>query len=279
VKSCLISLLLLLAACGDRGDDIRAQGYVEGEYLNVSPQVSGRIEAVLTREGAYAEAGAPLIKLDPREAEALRAQAAAQLAQSGAALGEAEAGLRKAEREFHRQEDLVKRKVSAEAVLDTARMAYEAGTAQVEAAKKAIEAAQASLDQADWQLSQRVVPAPAAGIVDEIYYRPGEVATAGRPVLSILPAENRKIRFFVRQADLPRMKLGTPVFVHCDGCSAAIPARISYVSNEAEFTPPVIYSLETRDKLVFKIEARPVDVKAPLRIGQPVEVLVSEAAS
>jgi HlyD family secretion protein len=272
-------LLLLLAACGRGAGDVHAQGYVEGEYLNVSPQVTGRIEAVMAREGQFVEAGAPLIKLDPLEAEALRAQAEAQLAQSQANLGEAEAALWKAERELGRQEDLVKRKVSAVAVLDAARQAFDAGTAQVEASKKAIDAARANLGQAEWQLSQRLVPAPGAGIVDEIYFRPGEVATAGRPVLSILPAENRKVRFFVRQKDLPHVKLGAQAFITCEGCSAAIPARITYVSNEAEFTPPVIYSLETRDKLVYKIEARPVDLKAPLRIGQPVEVLVSDTPS
>jgi len=279
VKAHLVCLLLLLSACGRGAGEIHAQGYVEGEYLNVSPQVTGRIDAVMTQEGAFVETGAPLFRLDPGEAEALREKAEAEVAQSEANLSEAEAALRKSEREFHRQEDLVKRKVSAEAVLDTARQAFEGSTAQVEAGKKAIEAARAALDQANWQFSQRLVLAPASGVVDEIYYRPGEVASAGRPVLSLLPAENRKIRFFVRQKDLPHVKLGAQAFISCDGCSAAIPARVTYVSNEAEFTPPVIYSLETRDKLVYKIEARPVDLKAPLRIGQPVEVLVSDTPS
>jgi HlyD family secretion protein len=269
-------LLCVLAACRGGPDEIRAQGYVEGEYLNVSPQVTGRIEAVMTREGAIVAAGTPLIRLDPREAEALRDQAAAELARAQANLGDAEAGLRRTEREFHRQEDLVKRKVSAEAAFDGARQAYESNLAQLEAGKKAIEAARAGLAQAEWQVSQRLIPAPASGMIDEIYDRPGEVAVAGRPVLSILPAENRKVRFFVRQADLPRIKLGTQIFIACDGCGPDIPARVTYISNEAEFTPPVIYSLKTRDKLVFKIEARPVDAKAPLKIGQPVEVLVQE---
>jgi HlyD family secretion protein len=268
--------LILLAGCHGHGDELRAQGYVEGEYLNVAPQVTGRIEAVLAREGSFVQAGAPLIKLDPLEAEALRSQAAAQAAQAEANLRDAEAAELRAQREFLRQQDLVQRKVSAVAVLDTARQAYDSSTAQVEAGKKAIEAARANLGQAEWQLAQRSLVAPAAGVIDEIYYRAGEVATAGRPVLSILPAENRKVRFFLREADLPHVKLGTQVFIHCDGCAEAIPARVSYVSNEAEFTPPVIYSLETREKLVFKIEARPVDAKAPLKIGQPVEVIVSE---
>lgn len=234
---------------------------------------------MLATEGTSVEAGAPLIRLDPREAEALRSQAAAQLAQAEANLRDAQAMQIRMEREFARQQDLVARHVSAVVTLDTARQASESSSAQVEASQKAIEAARANLGQADWQLSQRFLPAPASGVIDQIYYRPGEVATAGRPVLSILPNENRKVRFFIREADLPRVKLGTQVFIKCDGCDAAIPARVSYVSNEAEFTPPVIYSLETRGKLVYKIEARPVDAKAPLKIGQPVEVLISDSAS
>lgn len=279
MKARLICILLLLAACGGGPEAIRAQGYVEGEYLNVAPQVTGRIEAVLSTEGAFVEAGAPLVRLDPREAEALRNQAEAQLAEAEATLAEAEAALRKTEREFNRQRDLVARKVASEATLDAAREAYDSARARLEFAKKSIEAARAGLAQAEWQLSQRLVAAPASGVVDEIYYRPGEVATAGRPVLSILPAENRKVRFFVHQDDLPRIALGTQIFIKCDGCGADIPARVTFISNEAEFTPPVIYSLSTRDKLVYMIEARPVDMKAPLRIGQPVEVLVTEPAA
>jgi HlyD family secretion protein len=63
------------------------------------------------------------------------------------------------------------------------------------------------------------------------------------------------------------------VRIHCDGCAADVPAVVSFVSDQAEYTPPVIYSNETRAKLVFLVEARPQSTDAPkLRPGQPVEV-------
>jgi HlyD family secretion protein len=117
---------------------------------------------------------------------------------------------------------------------------------------------------------------PAAGTIQQIYYRPGELVPAGKPVLALLPPGNIKIRFFVPEAVLPKSKLGEPVTVRCDGCAGEIKARVTFISRSSEFTPPVIYSLEERAKLVFLIEAR-TDEPADLRVGQPVDVLLPEA--
>ena len=77
----------------------------------------------------------------------------------------------------------------------------------------------------------------------------------------------------VPEAVVGSLKNGQSIQIRCDGCAAPVAAQITYVSNEAEFTPPVIYSNETRRKLVFLIEARPSTDDAPkLRPGQPVEV-------
>ena len=80
-----------------------------------------------------------------------------------------------------------------------------------------------------------------------------------------------KLRFFVPQSALPRVSINGPVSVACDGCASGLTGRVSFISQQAEFTPPVIYSLEERQKLVYKIEARP-DQPGPLRVGQPVSV-------
>ena len=87
---------------------------------------------------------------------------------------------------------------------------------------------------------------PVAGTVQQIYFRVGEMVPAGKPVVALLPPGNLKVRFFVNEAMLPKLTLGDPVNIHCDGCEADITAKISFIARTSEFTPPVIYSLEER---------------------------------
>ena len=114
---------------------------------------------------------------------------------------------------------------------------------------------------------------PVAGSVQQIYYRAGELVPAGKPIVAILPPANLKVRFFVNEATLPKLKFGDPVFIRCDGCAPDIAAKISFISRTSEFTPPVIYSMDERSKLVFLIEAR-AERPELLRVGQPVSVIL-----
>jgi HlyD family secretion protein len=111
-----------------------------------------------------------------------------------------------------------------------------------------------------------------AGTVQQVYFRPGEMVPAGRPVPAILPPGNLKVRFFVPEPVLPQVAYGETITVRCDGC-ANQSARVSFIAKSAEYTPPVIYSLEERNKLVFLIEALP-EQPDKLRVGQPVDVLL-----
>ena len=121
------------------------------------------------------------------------------------------------------------------------------------------------------------MPWPESGTIEQIYYRPGETVPAGRPVISLLPPGNVKIRFFVPQAMLPAIKFGATVAITCDGCETGLAARVSFIARSAEFTPPVIYSLEERSKLVFLIEARPQQPEK-FRVGQPLNVTLPNEA-
>src|SRR5581483_5999062 len=132
------------------------------------------------------------------------------------------------------------------------------------------------LNSAETRLARRKMASPVNGTVQQIYYRPGEVVPAGRPVVSMLPPGNIKIRFFVPETVLPKVALGEDVSIHCDGCTADIPAKITFISRSSEFTPPVIYSIDERSKLVYLIEAR-TGTPGELRVGQPVDVRFAEA--
>jgi HlyD family secretion protein len=117
------------------------------------------------------------------------------------------------------------------------------------------------------------VSAPAEGLVVDTLYRIGEWVQAGSPVVQMLPRQNVKVRFFVPEAVVGGLVPGRALMIHCDGCAADLPAKITYVSNSAEYTPPVIYSNENRAKLVFMVEAHPSAADAvKLHPGQPVAV-------
>lgn len=148
--------------------------------------------------------------------------------------------------------------------------------AEIRAATADVETARAVLAQAEWRLGQRSGRAPSSpggALVQDTYFQEGEWVPAGRPIVSLLPAGNVKVRFFVTEQKVGSIAQGDKVSIACDGCGASIPATVSYISRQSEYTPPIIYSKESRAKLVFMIEARPSpEDGARLRPGQPVDV-------
>jgi HlyD family secretion protein len=145
----------------------------------------------------------------------------------------------------------------------------------VDDAEAIIRTEMARVNAAETRLNRRKLLSTVNGSVQEIYFRPGEHVAAGRPVVSLLPPNNIKIRFFVPETLLPKVSLGQPVEIHCDGCKTNVPARVTFISRTSEFTPPVIYSLEERSKLVYLVEARTGE-PGGLRVGQPVDVRFPE---
>jgi HlyD family secretion protein len=144
-------------------------------------------------------------------------------------------------------------------------------------AQSALRTAEARLNSARTRLERRRVASPVAGTVQEVYFRVGEMVQSGRPIVSLLPPDNTRVRFFVPQAALPKVHIGDRIVVHCDGCANGLGARVSFRSAQAEFTPPVIYSQEERARLVFRVEAIP-EHPEEMRVGQPVSVTLQPGA-
>jgi HlyD family secretion protein len=245
----MLAAALVLAGCASK-DTGTVQGWVEADLVFVSPDEAGRVEILAVREGDHVESGALLFTVDP------------DLQQADVAV--AEANLTNAQQAYDRARELVKSAAGTQKALEDA--------------ESALRSAQARLTSARTRLNRRRAVSPDAGTIEQVYYRAGETVPAGRPVVALLPPSNLKIRFFVPEAKLPSIKRGDVVTVSCDGCAQNLRAKISFIARSAEFTPPVIYSLEERAKLVFLIEARP-DAPEKFRVGQPVSVtLPGEAA-
>jgi HlyD family secretion protein len=257
----VLALAALAGAGCSRSPANVFQGYIEGEYVYVAPPLGGALANLAVARGAEVRAGQLLFELE-RGAEA----AAVQQAEKN--LDQAKTRLALSEAAYARRQQLRAGRlevVSAEE-LDQARTLRDADQFQVDAQI-------AALDKARWAFDQKRQAAPADARVHDTLYRPGEWVAAGKPVVVLLPPANLKTRFFVPQAALPQIKPGQTVSVTFDGGPQVYPATINYVSTQAEFTPPVIYSRDNRAKLVFMIEATfsPADA-AGLRPGQPVDV-------
>jgi len=244
-RAAFLTLALALAACGNPNNG-RLQGWIEGDFVFVGPDEMGRVETLSVREGDAVSAGAPLFAVD------------ADLQQSD--LQMQEAAVTNAQQAYDRAVALIKTSAGTQKALEDA--------------EATLRTAKARLNSSQTRLARRKLASPVSGTVQQIYYRPGEMVPAGRPVLSILPPGNIKVRFFIGEPLLPTIALGDTVEVTCDGCAGPVSARVSFIARSAEYTPPVIYSLEERNKLVFMIEAR-TETPDGLRVGQPVSVALA----
>lgn len=276
------------------------QGYIEGDLVLAGPESAGRVVELAVDSGSKVEAGALLFALDDEVQKAERDEAAAkledikaagqrpeQVAVLQAAVQRAQAALELSRVDLDRQKNLYSRGVAAQATLQQAQSTFDRDQAALQEAQRqvqaaelsgreaAIQAAQAALEGAEKALAKRRVYAPVAASVEDVYFRAGEVVSAGQPVLALLPPGNRKVRFYVPEPLLSGLRLGQKIDVSCDGCKG-MPATLTFVSSEAEFTPPVIFSQEERSKLVFRAEARLVGGE-PLPLGVPVDVTLSAA--
>jgi HlyD family secretion protein len=239
---------LALAGCG-KSNERTLQGWVEAELVFVSPDEQGRVETLQKREGDSVQKGDLLFGVDE------------ELQQADVTVKQV--AMTNAQQAFDRAKELLKTAAGTQKTYEDA-----------EAAQRQ---AKANLDWSQTRLARRRAVAPAAGVIQQVYFRPGETVPPGRPVMSLLPPGNLKLRFFAPERVLQDVKYGATVDISCDGCEAGLTAKVTFIASSAEYTPPVIYSLDERAKLVFLIEARPEHPER-FRVGQPVTVTLPEGA-
>ncbi|WP_303720236.1 HlyD family secretion protein [Malonomonas rubra] len=308
----IILLLGAAVLCGCQKEvDPVFQGYVEGEFVLVAAPLAGHLEVLTVQRGEYVAGGTPLFVLEQAQEQTAveiserdlqrvksrlddlqKGQRPSELQELAARVEKAQAGLELARKEFERRQRLLETQTisveeferartdsqRAKSALEEMQAVY--ATAKLGARSDTIAAAQAELaaargrvEQARWALEQKTKTAPEAALVEDTFYRVGEFVPAGYPVVSLLPAANIKLRFFVPEPQLGTLSLGQAIAVSYDGSDGSLPATISFISTQAEYTPPVIFSRETRSKLVFMVEARPDPAVAKrLHPGQPVDI-------
>jgi HlyD family secretion protein len=308
-RAALLGALSLIAACQKNGEPVYP-GYAEGEYVRIAAPFAGSLSLLNVKRGEQVATGAALFALEQENEKAARDEAQARVAHAEAQLenlrkgrrpdevdavraqlAQAEAALKLSVADYRRQEQLVARGFISPAQLDGARAAQERDRARVAelgaqirvaqlagrsdeiaSASADLKAAREQLAQADWKLAQKSQRAPGAALVADTLYTQGEWVQAGMPVVSLLPAGNVKVKFFVPESRLSAITIGQAVQLSCDGC-APLSAQVSFISPQAEYTSPLIYSKENRASLVYLVEARAKSGEMlALHPGQPVEV-------
>jgi len=304
----LIALAFMTFPANQKAD---FPGYMEADLVLVGSEQGGRVATLDVDEGDHAKKGDPIFTLESSEQAASVAAAKAHVEEAEARLADAKAQLQRPDEIQVLQASLEQAQAMLQQAsnnLDRARTLFAKGwitkaqrgdavaqhdrnqaavaeaerrinaaklpgrSDMIDAAKANAEAAHHALDEDEKNLGKRQVFAQADGTVEEVYFRPGEVVNAGQAVVALLPPRNLKVRFFVAEPVRAKLQLDQSVTLTCDGCPPALHAKINFIAREAEFTPPVIFSREQRQKLVFLVEARPEGYATALTAGQPVTV-------
>ncbi len=309
-RTLLCLVLIFLASC--KLDESALHGYVEGEYLYIAPTTAGVLKSLSVQRGDQVKQGQDLFAIDDTELRASISSAQAEIAKANANLKnllkgkraeeiqvilkqkeQASAKLQNARQEYERAKKLVASNALSRSEHDRRESDYKTAQANVEelaaqlkvatlgAREEEINAAQSTLDvakqrliQVEKQLEDSAPKAPADSYVENTFFRAGEYIPAGKAVVSLLPPENVKIRFFIPQSRLPEIAQSKAITITCDGCDKPIAAKISYISSQEEYTPPVIYSTESRQKLVFMVEAIPNAPESMFHPGLPVDITI-----
>jgi HlyD family secretion protein len=307
-KGLLMLGVLALAGCTQKPDN-NYTGYIDAQPVSVAAPQSGWLAAVDVDRGDVIAPGQLLFSLDSTQAQhglegaEARATAAASNAEDlskGARQADIEplleqrkqaaAQLELARSNEARYAQLEPKGFVSAAQMDNLRASTRSAQATLDnidkqisekrlgarkdqqaAARAQAEGAKADAASAAWTVEDRSVKARLSGQIEERLREPGEFVAQGSAVLTVLPKGREFVRFYVPQADLARFSIGTVVHVKCDGCAAGLTAKVRFISTVAEFTPPVIYSVKERQKLIFLIEATPARPEA-LKPGQPVDV-------
>jgi HlyD family secretion protein len=309
----LVVLASFLSACGKKESDL-LQGYVEGEFVYIASPNAGAVQKLSVQRGDRVEAGAALFELDPEPEKTARDEAGRRLNQARANLEDAKKGRRPSEmeslvaqleqgkaaaglseRELARQEQLSRSGATSKEDVDRTRSLHDQNkqrvaqleadvktanlglrSDQIDAAEAEVRAREAALARSEWELAQKRQSAPKAGLISDTLYREGEWVAAGRPVVVVLPPQNIKVRAFIPETHVGSIRVGQAAKVMVDGVRDPLTGKVSFISPQAEFTPPVIYSRESRSKLVFMIELDfDPKVAETLHPGQPVDVQIT----
>ncbi|STX28740.1 hemolysin D [Legionella beliardensis] len=272
LKLLLLLVILQLVACSRPSKPV-ISGYVEGQYIYISTLSAGTLKSLQVTPGMQIKKNQVLFTLEPLLTDENLTIAKARVQAALIEIKKAETRYKLLETNKNRNALLLKKDIISKEVFEQSVMEYQQALEDKNNALANLTSFKAEEKKAHWEIQQKTVSAPKDGIVFDTYYAAGENIQAGSPILSLLEPAQIKIVFFVPEILLGKLRINQPIKVHYDGAQAPIDAKITYISPKASYNPPMIYSTEERQRLVFRIEASPVlKTKITAHPGQPVSI-------
>lgn len=253
-------IFFLLVGC--KNEDLILNGYVEADYLYVGPTSAGILDELYVHRGDYLESDSKLFKLDDTELRTIVESMKAKILES-------EINFREQTKAYLRAKELLSTNVMSQSEFEIKEANYVTQKSQLDISKQNLIAAQK-------KLSDSAPITKDKAYVEDTFFVPGEFVQSGKSVVSLLLPKNIRIRFFIPENMLSMIELGKVVIISCDGCKEKIPAKITYIAKQAEYTPPVIYSKDSRQKMVFMVEAKLDESETCLHPGLPVDINIKD---
>lgn len=249
----------------------KTNGRIEAERVDVATKLAGRLKEVLVKEGDSVKAGQTLALMDTAEldaqlndAKAAVRQAERQLDQAVALLAQRKSEQTLAGRELERAEQLAAKGYTAKEVVDqrqsakiTAEAAVNSASAQIDLAKANIESTLARVARIQTYIDDSVLTAPRGGRVQYRLALPGEVLAAGGKVLTLLDLTDVYMTVFLPTSEAGRLAIGAEARIVFDAAPQyVVPASVSFVASEAQFTPKYVETKSEREKLMFRVKVQ-----------------------
>jgi HlyD family secretion protein len=258
-------------------------GRIEAKEVDIATKYTGRVKEILVDEGALVQVGQVLANMDTAELQAALAQARAELAKAEAEVREAQAEIAQrnselalAKQEIDRALPLVRQGSLSQRTADqrqsqrdTAAAALTAAQAHLVTQTHAAEAARAAMQRLQIQIADNHLIAPVMGRVLYRLAHPGEVLAAGGKALTLVDLSEVYMEIFLPSQQAARLSIGAAARIVPDGADFAVPATVSFVSPEAQFTPKQVETRSERDKLMFRVKVQ----IPPERVMRHIEIV------
>ena len=249
---------------------VYGNGRIEAVQIDVSTKIAGRVARILKAEGDLVQPDDKLAEIDSaqlqaqlRRAEAQIASAESQVSQAQAQVAQVKAQLRLAERELERAKQLVAKGHTSQEVFDTRLSQRDVAAANLSAAKamvvsreRSVDAARAAKAELQTQIDDTILVSPTIGRILYRLTEPGEVLPAGGKVVTLVNLADVYMEFFLPADAAYKLAIGSDSRIVIDGTDFAVPAKVSFVSPEAQFTPKQVETQDEREKLMFRIKVR-----------------------
>lgn len=282
-----LAAALVAAGCArEKASGFAGSGTLEATEVTVSAQTGGQVLALSKAEGEIVASGDTLAIIDVEKLTLQRRQLLSSLDEIAATRKPAAEGITQArdnldnlEKSYQRISALLAKGTATQQQYDDASTKYRLAKSQLESAKAQLSLLDAkertvrsSIALLDRQIKDGVVLAPIGGIVTEKYLERGEVAPVGGALYKIADTGKFWLRIYVAERDLGAFNVGSGVTVRVDAVKDPLPAVVSWVSPEAEFTPKNVETRDARAELVYAVKVTLTAAPAALKIGMPAEV-------